>query len=366
MLIFGAAFAAEIRAAIAAAFPGHTRTIIGGTVVVMIAAALVLAARRIGGPVRGPVGGRRGLRYLALSAAIVVGALFARRFGSGDADVDVVESFHFIEYGVLTLLFYRAWRPIDDPSVFVLPALAALLVGTLDEWLQWFVPSRVGEMRDVVLNGVAIACGLLFSVGVSPPAHFTLLLRRGSAMRLGSAAIVVIVVLAMFFQTIHLGHNVGDLEIGTFRSRYSRAQLESEAKARTGRWREEARSALGRLSREDQYVAEGLWHVRRRNQAVADGDMFTAWRENRILETFYTPLLEAGRDQSATGFGWPAEQRAQAARIAGNDRGPYASDAAPMPIYEWSKPVFWMVVALAVTTILGISVSAGKKEQPGS
>ena len=101
-----------------------------------------------------------------------VGALFARGLRTGDADTDVVESFHFVEYGLLTLLFYRVWRPIGDLSVFVLPVLAGLLVGTLDEWLQWFVPSRVGEMRDVVLNGVAIACGLLFSIGFEPAGAF--------------------------------------------------------------------------------------------------------------------------------------------------------------------------------------------------
>ena len=45
VVIFGAVFVAEIRAAIAAAFPGHARTIIGGSVVVMIGG----ASRAIGG-----------------------------------------------------------------------------------------------------------------------------------------------------------------------------------------------------------------------------------------------------------------------------------------------------------------------------
>src|SRR5688572_17139042 len=112
LLIFGAAFAAEIRAAIATAFPGQARTIIGGTVVALIGAALLLAANRIrtvqrGDGALGDVRERRTLRYLALVAALAVGALFARGLRTGDADTDAVELFHFVEYGLLTLLFYR-------------------------------------------------------------------------------------------------------------------------------------------------------------------------------------------------------------------------------------------------------------------
>ena len=141
-------------------------------------------------------------------------------------------------------------------------------------------------------------------------------------------------------------------------------QLESAAKERTNRWRERSPAAVGRLSREDQYVSEGLWHVRRRNQAAAVGDVFTAWRENRILETFYAPLLNTATDESPAGFTWPAEQRAEAARAAGRDDRPYVSDAAPVPIYVWSKSTFWILIALAISTILGVCMAASRKEQP--
>ena len=140
-------FVAEIRAAIAAAFPGHVRTIIGGSVVAMIGGAIAIAVSRIRE--------HRAVRYVALVAALTAGAVFARGMSTGNADTDVVESFHFVEYGVLTLLFYRAWRPLGDLSVLVLPVLAGVLVGTLDEWLQWFVPARVGELHDVVLDAGA-------------------------------------------------------------------------------------------------------------------------------------------------------------------------------------------------------------------
>ena len=78
--------------------------------------------------------------------------------------------------------------------------------------------------------------------------------------------------------------------------------------------------AVRRLSREDQYLAEGLSHVRQRNAAWNAGDIATAWRENRILEQFYEPVLNTPTYASKLGNRWPGEQRADAAsRATGAD-----------------------------------------------
>ena len=71
-------------------------------------------------------------------------------------------------YGALTWLYYRVWHARGDVTSLVFPALAAFMVGILDEGLQWLVPARVGELRDIMLNGVSIACGLVFSLGLQP------------------------------------------------------------------------------------------------------------------------------------------------------------------------------------------------------
>jgi hypothetical protein len=44
-------------------------------------------------------------------------------------------------------------------------------------------------------------------------------MRRGSAIRIGAMVVVVTLVLALFLQTVHLGFDVGDPQIGLFRSR---------------------------------------------------------------------------------------------------------------------------------------------------
>jgi hypothetical protein len=335
---------------------------------VAIAAALFAAVARVrrtqGGRRNGDsVRERRALRYFALGAALVAGTLFARALSSGDPNIDVVEDFHFVEYGILTLLFYLAWRPFDDLSVLVLPLLAGLLVGTLDEWFQWFVPFRVGELRDILLDGAAVGCGLLFSIGVDPPGRFTLAMHRGSAIRIGAMAVVFILVFALFFQAAFLGLDVRDPRIGVFRSRYTAAELEEAARDRSARWRGAPPPTAGRVSREDQYLTEALWHVRRRNDSVAAGDLFAAWRENRILETFYAPVLDPPGSVDRPGFGWPAAQRADTERRAQDDGRPYLSEAEPYRIYAWPKSRFWAAIALVIAVTIVLSVAADRRSR---
>ncbi|MBD3871962.1 MAG: VanZ family protein, partial [Acidobacteria bacterium] len=53
------------------------------------------------------------------------------------------EAVHFLEYGVLGVLLFRALSThIHDGSVFAAGALIGILVGIFDEIIQWFVPGR--------------------------------------------------------------------------------------------------------------------------------------------------------------------------------------------------------------------------------
>jgi VanZ family protein len=74
---------------------------------------------------------------------------------------------HFIGYGTLSLLFYRAWRLTGDilhRRTFrienVLYALACtLVVASADEFHQTFLPGRTGRPQDVLLDMMG-ACTL--------------------------------------------------------------------------------------------------------------------------------------------------------------------------------------------------------------
>jgi hypothetical protein len=77
-----------------------------------------------------------------------------------------------------------------------------------------------------------------------------------------------------------------------FWSHYDAAALAALSAERTVQWRADPPTHMRRLSHEDEYLSEGLWHVQERNRAWGAGDPFTAWRENLILERFYAPVLD--------------------------------------------------------------------------
>jgi VanZ family protein len=73
------------------------------------------------------------------------------------------KSGHVFGYGLLSILFFRAWRetlPAQGGArwTFRWAAIAVLgtfLVASLDEWHQSYLPSRTGTVRDVILDTCA-------------------------------------------------------------------------------------------------------------------------------------------------------------------------------------------------------------------
>jgi VanZ family protein len=341
-VILGSPFIGELRAAIRGMFPTRYSFIINGGVASLIAAGIVVTMVHLRG---------RWSRLLLPAAAVALATVYSAAVRTGNAEVDAVERFHFIEYGLVTFCFYQAWRVREDASILVLPVLAALLVGTFDEWCQWFVPGRVGEVHDVLLNGASISCGLLASVGINPPVRWSPRLRSGSTSRMGLLGTALVLGLAGFLQSAHLGHTIADEEMGAFDSRYTTQELHDLVQDRARRWRLDPPQRQGRLAREDQFLSEALFHVQERNE----GDDRTGWRENRILEKYYEPVLDL-RIGSTFAYRWPPDQRADMARRTAADRQPYVSAALPVPIFKWPKALFWAVVTTVACAIVGLCV----------
>jgi len=348
-LVLSAPYVGVVRSQIRAAFPGQFGLIINGVVATALLAALVWALAR--------VRSRRLPRYGAIALAFAAAAAYSYATDSPDPAVRAVEHFHFVEFGLIAFLYYRAWRERLDCSALVLPLLAAFVVGIADEAVQWFIPARVGELRDVWLNGVAIGCGLLFGAGLEPPSPFRLGWRRGSLRLVANGLAVTVVALVVFVHLVHLGVEHRDPALGAFGSRYTGSELAALGADRAGRWKiEPPRTRPARLSREDQYMTEGLQHVQARNAAWEAGDAFTAWRENLILEKWFAPVLDAPSYVSRTGHRWSPEHRADAGqRVKGTEGRDFVSRAYPYPLYYWPGFRLWMgAIALA-----GLLVIAG-------
>jgi hypothetical protein len=351
-VVLSSPFIRDIRDLIRAAFPGKYALIVGAAVSVAIGLAILAALVQIRD--------RRGLRYGAIALALVLGTAYAAWNAQGIAEVDAVERVHFVEYGLIALLFYRAWRPRADLSMFVLPLLAGIAVGTLEEWLQWFIPGRVGDIRDVFLNCVALACGLLFSAGIDPPTSLGLSLRAGSLRRIGYSTAFVGLLLAAFFYSVHLGVEIQDLETGRFRSRYTAADLARIGENRLALWKEHPPLERPRSrSREDQYMSEALLHATERNRKWDAGDMRAAWAENRILEKYYAPALDAPSYISKTGHRWPDAQRNDARQRLGDAAVTVADYESRADATEghhfvrvWSPAWFWAGVLCALGVIV--------------
>jgi hypothetical protein len=301
---------------------------------------------------------RRAQRFALLLIALLFGGTYMWWTATPYAEVNAVERVHFVEYGVIAFLFYRVWLDTRDPSIVILPLLAAFAVGTFDEWLQWFIPFRVGEAHDVFLNLAAIVCGLLFSVALLPPASWTPRLRSDSWRRVGIAAAIVWMVFAAFVSQVHLGHLIEVAEIGRFKSHFTEDELNDLQGHRAALWQTQPPVMVRRLSREDQYLDEGLSHVRRRNGAEVD----EAWRENLILERFFVPILDLPTYASPDGNRWPPAQRADVAnRAAATDA--FLSAAEPYPILAWSHTAFWFGSWAIAVVLLMVPLTLSRRQR---
>ena len=342
-VVLGAPVIGDLRNALLRTFPRYYVAIISAGVV--LGAVIVLAAclraitkdrpRRIG---------------LLVLAVALAGASFAL-LRSGNANVDAVEAFHFVEYGVLTLLFFPFGQRGARWEAYVQAALATMVVGIADEWFQWFVPGRAGEWHDVLFDLLATACGLLLCAALDVRRGQSLDRPAARGVRLGLGAACVIVLLGAFIATIHLGSEIRDPEIGTFRSRFSADRLRQLGAERVSTWGGGRPPAAGRYGREDQYEAEALWHVRRRNFGMdqdRQGDpveLDVAWHENLILEGHFKAVLDAASAGGATGHRLAPGQLADLDARRAHGTAPFVSDAEAMPIYAWPPALFWTIVA---------------------
>ncbi len=73
-----------------------------------------------------------------------------------------IERIHFIEYGILSIFLFRVLRhSIKNKSIYLWSGVAVFGLGLIDEGIQYLLPNRVFDTRDVIVNGLAGILGLL-------------------------------------------------------------------------------------------------------------------------------------------------------------------------------------------------------------
>ena len=342
---------------------------------------------------------RRRLGTLALVLALAAWILL-RQLQSA------AEAVHFAEYGLLAYLLFRAWRSaIGDLLIYPICILSVALAAWSDEFLQWLVPGRIWDFRDVRLNVLASVVVLVFIAGVAAPAEIRSLIARRSVRWFCRLAWALLLALGLSLSATPVrvdglaaripglgilrnnespmseyGHRFIDPEIGVFFSRLDPAtlrQLDEARGAAAGERiaRERAladhRKFLDSFTRSaDPYLQELTWHLVYRKHFYETAWQYRdvdpqrlAWHcavalgENRILEKYFPAGLDAA------GLRWPEVRRAQcAACVAGSE--PFVSEVGEHLIVA-APEIAWQLALLALAGGVGwLYLRCGRATRP--
>ena len=135
-------------------------------------------------------------RPVQILVLVAVGALFSGLTWSLRENPE--EAFHFVQYGVLSLLLFRALsHRLQDQSIYVAATLIGAAFGIFDELIQWVVPQRYFDYRDIGIN--ALAVGLVqtaLAMGIRP--GFVRGRPSRAGIQLGSRAAIAVLALLLF------------------------------------------------------------------------------------------------------------------------------------------------------------------------
>ncbi len=248
-----------------------------------------------------------------------------------------VEVTHFLEYGVLSILLFRALNHhIKDKTIYFNATLIILLIGTLDEIIQWIVPGRIWNFKDVKLNVISGGLIQIAIWQVIGPRSISGKINKKCLRRLTSLFAFCLIILGLcvsntpnrvysytnriqwlsFLQKeesmSEFGYKYKNPEIGVFYSRLSPKGLQKKDNLRGGHYaqilNESVNKDYGQFLREyspitDPFMHELRVHIFRRDKYFNKGKStlnlndkkkfyFIAYKENLILEKYFKNSIE--------------------------------------------------------------------------
>lgn len=311
---------------------------------------------------------RRWLRYGGLVVVLALLAFQTVGFATDHIKVNVVEKVHILEYGSLAFLLYRGFlrrrSGAGDAELIVSTFFAVTLAGTVEEGVQWLVPQRLGEIRDVALNVTAGMTGLVFALCLDPPESWSWRLGAGGRRRVARGAALAVLALGLFFYVAHIGYEIEDPEIGRFRSRFTAEELRGLSAERKQAWSESPPTGLATWDVEDYFLTEAAWHAMHRNASFENGLFTQAWIANRTLERYYSPFLDLESFRGSGRHRFTPRQRRDLAMKKGRfDPDTYLSPVGSGRIHPISKPLYLTVLAAVA---VGLWLLGGLRKPAGS
>jgi VanZ family protein len=269
-----------------------------------LASALVVGALLLLAPVRASTPRKRKLFFFGLAACLAGVQTLRLYYDYGAPSLWVAtpqvlaffrELVHIVEYGLLAFVASRLLQSEVGGPLLYLAALAyAFIVGIADESVQWLHAFRVGDLRDVLSNGMSACIGLLYRACLAPAplARTTTGAKWLVPILLGMSPLLFV----EFYLRTQTGHSICDGSQICFVSHYTVSELEAKAEDRVTRW---AKLPFGSLVREeprfwaweDYFLTEARAHLRMANNGLVAGDQHSACAEIQILTTYFKPAV---------------------------------------------------------------------------
>lgn len=314
--------------------------------------------------------GHRKLRYAGLGGVGLLLWIQTAGLGAELARVNVVEKVHVLEYGLLGWLLYRAIVPrredgVNDPALLVVVFAVVAVAGTLEEGVQWLVPRRIGDIRDVGINALSGLVGLLFGLVLEPPRRWSWWPAAARVRSASRAAAVALLAAGLFFGLAHLGYEISDPEIGRFRSRWTAEELLAISAERRREWALKAPKDLATWGVEDYFLTEAGWQLSHRNDAFRDGWYAAAWPANRILEKYYAPVLDLEGYRQKGRRRFPPQVRAKLmAHKGGYNPATYVSPVGLGRLYPVPKVPYYALLAAVVLLLWSVPPRWAASREP--